>query len=197
MGTSSSISVLNKDGTVDSVYCQFDGYLSGNGLVLFLYYSNLEKIKKLVSMGSITSLCEEIDIPPGVKHNYYEKHPGITCFLHRDMHAYIVDPDGNKVDKPVQKHHVASLQDFIADPEDKFTMEYDYIFDEEKLTWFILDYKSKKLKKLLPALKADKHCLKDEEFKLFLTANEEVKKISKVLPLKMEKVKVRAKDKKI
>ena len=40
MGTRSKIGILRRDGTVDHIYCHWDGYPEHNGVILFNDYSN-------------------------------------------------------------------------------------------------------------------------------------------------------------
>ena len=55
MATRSRIGIENEDGTVSSVYCHWDGYPSGNGRTLVEYYSDREKVKELIALGSIST----------------------------------------------------------------------------------------------------------------------------------------------
>ena len=57
MATRSRIAIENQDGTVNSVYCHFDGYLSGVGKTLFNHYDQ-EKLEKLLELGDISVLKE-------------------------------------------------------------------------------------------------------------------------------------------
>ena len=57
MATRSRIAIENQDGTVDSIYCHFDGYLEGVGKTLFNHYDQ-EKLEKLLELGDISSLGE-------------------------------------------------------------------------------------------------------------------------------------------
>lgn len=56
MSTRSRIAYLESDGTIHSVYCHCDGYLSHNGIILEHYYKNFNKVKELISLGDISSL---------------------------------------------------------------------------------------------------------------------------------------------
>ena len=40
MATRSRIAIEKQDGTVDSIYCHWDVYLSHNGKILFNHYDN-------------------------------------------------------------------------------------------------------------------------------------------------------------
>jgi hypothetical protein len=57
MATRSRIAIENQNGTVNSVYCHFDGYLSGVGKTLFNHYDQ-EKLEKLLELGDISVLGE-------------------------------------------------------------------------------------------------------------------------------------------
>jgi hypothetical protein len=67
---------------VYSVYCHWDGYLSNNGKILHEHYNDLEKVRSLVSLGSISSLGESIECLPG--HSWDTPVPGHTVFYARD-----------------------------------------------------------------------------------------------------------------
>jgi hypothetical protein len=60
MATRSRIAIENQDGTVDSVYCHFDGYLRGVGKTLFNHYDR-EKLEKLLELGDISVLGTSIE----------------------------------------------------------------------------------------------------------------------------------------
>jgi len=55
MATRSRIAIEREDGSVKSIYCHFDGYLSGVGKTLFNHYDK-EKLEKLIELGDISSL---------------------------------------------------------------------------------------------------------------------------------------------
>ena len=57
MATRSRIAIENQDGTVKSIYCHWDGYVSHNGRMLFNHYDN-EKLEKLIELGDISALGE-------------------------------------------------------------------------------------------------------------------------------------------
>jgi len=56
MSTRSRIAIENQDGTVTSIYCHFDGYLSGVGKLLKEYYTTQPKVQALIELGAISSL---------------------------------------------------------------------------------------------------------------------------------------------
>jgi len=60
MATRSRIAIENENGTVTSIYCHFDGYLSGVGKTLFEHYDR-EKTEKLMELGDISVLNESTE----------------------------------------------------------------------------------------------------------------------------------------
>jgi hypothetical protein len=55
MATRSRIAIEKENGSVKSIYCHFDGYLSGVGKTLFNHYDK-EKLEKLIELGDISIL---------------------------------------------------------------------------------------------------------------------------------------------
>lgn len=82
MGTRSAIGVMHGD-KAKVVYCHWDGYLEHNGRILFEHYDS-PKANHLVSLGNISSLDKNIEIPEGMEHNFDKAAPGITTFYGRD-----------------------------------------------------------------------------------------------------------------
>jgi hypothetical protein len=56
MATRSTIALEFADGTVQQVYCHWDGYLSNNGKLLQEHYSNPFVLRDLIDLGDISSL---------------------------------------------------------------------------------------------------------------------------------------------
>jgi hypothetical protein len=61
MGTRSTIALEFADGTVEQVYCHWDGYLSNNGRILDDHYMDPFKVKALVALGGFSSLKETVE----------------------------------------------------------------------------------------------------------------------------------------
>ena len=80
MGTRSTIALEFADGTVEQIYCHWDGYLSHNGAILAEHYSDPFKLQRLIDLGSISSLDKEI----GTQHNFNDRLEGATTFYARD-----------------------------------------------------------------------------------------------------------------
>jgi hypothetical protein len=80
MGTRSTIALEFADGTVEQVYCHWDGYLSHNGAILSKHYSDPFKLRDLIDLGDLSSLAENI----GTKHNFSDRVDGECTFYARD-----------------------------------------------------------------------------------------------------------------
>ena len=61
MGTRSTIALEFADGTVEQVYCHWDGYLSNNGQILARHYMDPFKVKELVALGGFSSLDPTVE----------------------------------------------------------------------------------------------------------------------------------------
>ena len=66
MATRSYIGVKNTDGTVDYIYCHFDGYPEHNGEILTEHYADMDKVNALMKLGDLSVLGIEI----GEKHDF-------------------------------------------------------------------------------------------------------------------------------
>lgn len=83
MATHATISYFDEDTKkYHSIYSHWDGGLEWVGKVLKEHYSSLDKVKKLVALGSISSLGERI--APIGKHSFDEREKGVTVAYNRD-----------------------------------------------------------------------------------------------------------------
>ena len=178
MSTRSTIAILKKDGSVSSIYCHSDGYLSFNGMLLEQHYQDAEKVNKLINLGQISSLGEEVDIPNGVKHSFDKRATGITTFYGRD-----------RGEKEVDAVNYKSFEDYASNGD---FQEYDYVFDETKKNWFLLKPSTGKLTKLLPLLAKEKTVTgEDKQFVVEkVNAIKTVKLKNKIEKITPEKVNV-------
>ena len=79
MATRSTIAKRNPDGSVTSVYCHWDGYPEGVGAILKEHYTDPSKIERLLDIGDISSLREDI----GEQHDF-DSSSDVTTFYGRD-----------------------------------------------------------------------------------------------------------------
>ena len=66
MATRSTIALEFADGTVQQVYCHWDGYLSNNGVLLQNNYSDPFVLRGLIDLGDVSSLGKVV----GTKHDF-------------------------------------------------------------------------------------------------------------------------------
>ena len=111
MGTRSTIALEFADGTVQQVYCHWDGYLSHNGEILRDHYSDPFKLAELISIGDLSSLAPSIDKPAG--HSFDSPVDGHTVFYGRD-----------RGESGCNARKFKNLQDYFRNCQDE---EYDYI----------------------------------------------------------------------
>jgi hypothetical protein len=82
MGTRSFIITPNPKGDYSGIYCHWDGYPAGVGKVLDEHYISKAKIRKLINLGNISSLAEEVE--PTAPHSFDHKQDGVTVAYGRD-----------------------------------------------------------------------------------------------------------------
>lgn len=80
MGTRSTISCMNADGTATSIYCHWDGYISHHGPILLNHYDTEEKVRALLELGFLSVLGEKI----GKKHVFDAAPEGVCTAYGRD-----------------------------------------------------------------------------------------------------------------
>ena len=82
MATRSTIALEFADGSVQQIYCHWDGYLEHNGAILQEHYLDPFKVAKLIRGGAVSSLAPSIDKPEG--HSFNKSVDGYTVFYARD-----------------------------------------------------------------------------------------------------------------
>ena len=147
MGTRSTIALEYADGTVQQVYCHWDGYLEHNGKILAEHYSNPFILRDLIDLGDVSSLRPTV----GTQHAFsmlevpmdgeaYDKLYGeMTTFYGRDR-----GEDGVSAKK---------FKDFADYRANHQYDEYEYILRSVygEAVWFVADH-SDEFKPLLLAL---------------------------------------------
>ena len=81
MATRSTISKVNSNGSIESIYCHYDGDL--NGEILKNYYNTQEKVDELIALGSLSSLHKNIK-PTLSTHSFNNQEKDVTVAYHRD-----------------------------------------------------------------------------------------------------------------
>ena len=124
MGTRSTIALEYADGTVEQIYCHWDGYLSTNGQILARHYSDPFKVRQLMDLGDMSSLGERI----GTQHAFDKAPEGECTFYLRDRKE-----QGCKAKK---------FKDYADYVENHQYEEYEYILRQVdgKAVWFVADH---------------------------------------------------------
>jgi hypothetical protein len=137
MGTRSTIALEFADGTVEQVYCHWDGYLDHNGKILLEHYSDPFKLRDLIDQGGISSLGNVIGVkhafsalglPEAEREAFEAKHADSCTFYGRDR------------GEDVAKEKYKDIQDYYANV---YGEEYDYILSmnwEGKAQWYVRYY---------------------------------------------------------
>lgn len=133
MATRSTIALEFADGTVQQVYCHWDGYLENNGAILQGHYVDPFKVRELIDLGDISSLRIGI----GEKHDFsrldspmpadeYEaKYGDMTTFYGRD-----------RGEEGTQARSYKDIEDYKQNGQQE---EYDYILRRDGL-WYVRHY---------------------------------------------------------
>lgn len=83
MATRSNIGIVNGDGSVDAIYCHWDGYVTGVGEVLNRCYRHDSEIRALLALGALSSLGSFINAG-GVGHSFEEPMDDVCVAYNRD-----------------------------------------------------------------------------------------------------------------
>ena len=136
MATRSTIALEFADGTVEQVYCHWDGYLAHNGQILLKHYSNPFILRDLIDLGDISSLKPTVGTKHAFSHfdtemkqeDYNALYGEMTTFYGRDRGETGAD-----------KKSFVDFQDYLAHHQYE---EYDYILRNVngKATWFVSDH---------------------------------------------------------
>ena len=123
MATRSTIALEFADGTVEQVYCHWDGYLSNNGQILLKHYSDPFKLQRLIDLGAISSLGPEI----GEKQDFDKRD------THNDNWSLIYARDRGE---ELVKHRFKDFADYRANAQSE---EYNYILRTDG-KWYVEFY---------------------------------------------------------
>ena len=150
MATRSTIALEFADGTVEQVYCHWDGYLEHNGKILAEHYSDPFKLRDLIDLGGLSSLRRDI----GEKHAFSQfdlPKEEVEAFVKRteNMCTFYARDRGEKL----SAHKFVDFQDYLAHHAYE---EYEYILRSVhgQAVWFVADH-SEDFKPLLLALIKD------------------------------------------
>jgi hypothetical protein len=124
MGTRSTIALEYADGTVDQIYCHWDGYLEHNGQILQKHYSDPFVLRQLMDLGDMSSLGERI----GTQHAFDKAPEGESTFYKRDRN-----------ESGCEAKRFKSYEEYVADHQYE---EYEYILRNVGgcAVWFVAEH---------------------------------------------------------
>lgn len=116
MATRSTIAIKNSDGSVESIYCHWDG--ASNGEILNKNYSTEELARELISNGNASFLAEKIS--PTGPHSFSSPQPGVCVFYGRDR---------KETGQAAKRHY--GVEDWLRHGE-----QYNYLFQDG--AWYLV-----------------------------------------------------------
>ena len=138
MSTRSRIGVYD-DQVVHWIYCHFDGYPEGVGETLLLHYTELEKIEKLMELGSLSILDRNIGEKIDFDDREARQQAQQCLAYHRDRdegwgltapsHLLPDEENFESACKALADHHRL----------EQGWEEFLYLFDAEKGEWWMAD----------------------------------------------------------
>jgi hypothetical protein len=96
MGTRSTIALEFADGTVQAVYCHWDGYLEHNGQILLKHYSDPFKLRDLIDLGGFSSL--EATVEGTATTAYTQRGEELSIQKFKDIQDYYANVYGEEYD---------------------------------------------------------------------------------------------------
>lgn len=125
MSTHAGIGMVQKDGSVKSVYLQFDGYPSGAGAILAGWYNTPARIEELLELGDLRSLGSKIAPMPGVEHTLGNPQPDVVVAYNRDY-----------CDEPQPAQIFPGKAEYERNGKAELDADYLYLFEDGRwLVW--------------------------------------------------------------
>lgn len=123
MGTRSTIAIQKTDGSVEQIYCHWDGYIEHNGAILKTYYKTPELVKQLISYGDLSVL-------------------GTRCEPTKDSHSFDTPEQDTCVyygrDRGEPNTSFRKFEDMTWFRLNGQWEEYDYLYVESEQHWYLL-----------------------------------------------------------
>ncbi len=136
MATRSTIALEYADGTVDQIYCHWDGYLENNGRLLFEHYQDPFKLQQIMDLGDMSSLNEEV----GTKHAFSQFEGNMSGPEYDALYGKMCTFYGrDRGEEGTGAKRFASFDDYKANHQYE---EYEYILRpvDGKPVWFVSEY---------------------------------------------------------
>jgi hypothetical protein len=125
MSTRAAIGVQQEDGSIKAIYCHWDGYPDGAGLMLETFYGNPDDANKLIAMGHVSMIGATI----GKKVEFGSYQGGGQCvFFGRDR------------EESFQEAEIfLSLEDF-KNALDSWGVQYAYFMETDHWVAYKVEY---------------------------------------------------------
>ena len=138
MGTRSTIALEFADGTVEQVYCHWDGYLEHNGKILAEHYSDPFVLRDLIDMGDMSSLGKVIGKQHPFGPNYNETDPVKKAAIQKKIDeaskaGYCTFYARDRGETGVSAKKFVDFQDYLAHHQYE---EYEYILRKDG-NWYV------------------------------------------------------------
>ena len=135
MATRSTIALEFADGTVQQVYCHWDGYLDHNGKLLQEHYSNPFILRDLIDQGAISSLGPIV----GTKHDFSRLDSQLSAEEYENLYGTMTTFYARDRGEDLVKHTYKDFQEYTREAQRE---EYDYILRNVngQATWFVSFY---------------------------------------------------------
>lgn len=135
MATRSTIALEFADGTVQQVYCHWDGYLDNNGKLLQEYYMDPFKVRDLMDLGDISSLRPEI----GTQHPFSQFDTKMPEDVFRAMFDNMTTFFGrDRGETGTDSKKFANFEEYVVEHQYE---EYEYILRTDG-KWYVCFYKT-------------------------------------------------------
>ena len=134
MGTRSTIALEFADGTVQEVYCHWDGYLSHNGAMLQEHYLDPFKLRDLIDLGGLSKLGPEVGVKRPFDNPGLYGSPEYIAFqnLYANQCTFYTRDRGERL----QVNKFKDYEDYLAN---HMYEEFEYILRQVngKAVWFV------------------------------------------------------------
>jgi hypothetical protein len=128
MGTRSTIALEFADGTVEQVYCHWDGYLEHNGQILAKHYMDPFKVKALLALGGFSSLCATVEATAETA--YTQRGEDISINKFKDYDHFLIDGQWEEYDYILRNDNGVAVW-FVSDHDGDFVTLESAIMDEQ------------------------------------------------------------------
>lgn len=124
MMSTNSVIAIKENNKFKCIYCHWDGHIHYNGSILNKSYQDVDKINRLIDLGDISSLGEEVEPNADKEHTFFKKQEGVTLAYHRDREEDFED---------VAPKICSSLEEIRKN----YSGPYFYYYDINDSNWYV------------------------------------------------------------